>query len=143
MVTKIYIQHLSYDRMHVWNTCSEKEMPPVQFKLAHIFWYCDVTPFKSRQNELCNVLNTPTVLQLSWQSGFCRRHDVFTSFCEIKCKLSGVLGINDKFILVFRTQIRLVQTLRHNTDKSLGLILIRLGMQRLCCSIRMELFVYQ
>ena len=55
-----------------------------------------LSPFKSRQNELCNVLNTPTVLQLSWQSGFCRRHDVFTSFCEIKCQRSGVSGTNDK-----------------------------------------------
>ena len=77
-------------------TCSEKGMPPVYLDLAPIFWYCYVTPFKSQQNELCNVLNLPIGLQLSWQSGFCPRHDVFTPFCEIKCKRSGVSGTNDK-----------------------------------------------
>ena len=102
-----------------------------------------VTPCKSHQNELCTVLNLPIGLQLSWHSGFCPRHDVFTSFCELKCKGSGVSGTNDKIILMFRTQIGLCQTLRHNNDKSLGLILIRLGMQRLCSSIRIVVFVYQ
>ena len=61
-----------------------------------MFWYCYVTPFKSRQNEPFNVLNLPVGLQLSWQSGFYPRNDVFTSFSEINCKLSGVSGTNDK-----------------------------------------------
>ena len=82
--------------MHVWNICSEKEMPPVKLELASIFWYCYVTTFKSRQNELCSVLNLPIGLQLSWQSGFCPRHEVFTSFCGIKCKRSGVSGTDKK-----------------------------------------------
>ena len=97
-----------------------------------------LTPFKSRQNELCNVLNLPIGLQLSWQSDFYPHHDVFTSFCESKCKGSGVSGTNDKII-----QIGLCQTFRHNNDKLLGLIFIRLGMQRLYSSIRIVVFVYQ
>ena len=39
----------------------------------------------------------PVGLQLSWQSGFYPRHDVFTSFSEIRYKRSGVSGTNDKF----------------------------------------------
>ena len=41
------------------------------------------------------MLNLPVGLQLSWQSGFCPHHDDFTSFSEIRCERSGVLGTND------------------------------------------------
>ena len=42
------------------------------------------------------MLNLPVGLQLSWQSGFYPRHDVFTSFSEIRYKRSGLSGTNDK-----------------------------------------------
>ena len=58
MVT-IFTCSISYDRMHAWNICSEKGKPMSNLRVSS-YWYVVgsyTTPFKSRQNELCPVIN--------------------------------------------------------------------------------------
>ena len=83
--------------MHVWNRCYEKVGAASQIKVSS---YILVLLF------LCNVQNLPVRLQLSWQSGFCHRQDVFTSFCEIKCKGSGMTGTNEQVHSDIKNSIR-------------------------------------